>query len=133
MEGEETLVAQMLEQASLYSGYGGEQPRRVAGLGLVGTWRVSSVDGIEDLAPGDRLVFTGDELRTERRAVRPSRDDDEYGEVEDYKIEANRLLLPESKLAFAYRLSRTGLILASDDGAARMTLRRVETSDTLFD
>jgi Ca-activated chloride channel family protein len=133
MEGEKTLVAQMLEQASLYSGYGGEQPRRVAGLGLVGTWRVSSVDGIEDLAPGDRLVFTEDELRTERRTARPSRDDDEYGEVEDYKVEANRLLLPESKLAFAYRLSRTGLTLASDDGAARMTLRRIEASDGLFD
>lgn len=132
MDEEKALVAQMLEQASLYSGYGGEQPKRIAGLGLVGTWRVSKVDGIGDLAPGDRLVFTEDELRTERRNARVSRDGEDE-DVEDYEVEENRLVLSDSKLAFAYRFSRTGLTLASDDGAARVTLRRIEESDTLFD
>lgn len=133
MDGERKLVAQMLEQASLYSGYGGEQPKRAEHLRLIGAWRVSSVDGIGGLAPGDRLTFTEDEMWTERPNAGEADFDEENAKIQDYKIEANRLVLAESNLRLTYRLNRTGLTLASDDGATLLTLRRLEASDSPFE
>ena len=121
LDGERKLVAQMLEPAALYSGYGGEPPKAAGKLALLGDWKVSRADSI-DLRPGDRLSFSEEEVTVQRlgRGNRLSSDD-----PESYRVEAGHLILDGSKLTFDYRLSRTRLTLAGADGTGSVELRRV--------
>ena len=57
----ETLVGQMLAQAALYSGYGGEQAKSARRFAIVGRWQVLDASGFADLKRGDRIEFTTDD------------------------------------------------------------------------
>lgn len=121
MDGEKKLVAQMLEQAALYSGYGGEPPRAMGHLALVGSWKVSRADDGAALAPGDRITFTEDDLYTQRK----DQTDDE-AEWQEYEVAGRELKLAEADRSYRYRVTRTSLTL--EDSAGRIILRRVAPS-----
>jgi Ca-activated chloride channel family protein len=121
LDGERKLVAQMLEPASLYSGYGGEPPKAAGKLALLGGWRVSRADSV-DLRPGDELTFTEQDVTVARRGRGNNLREDE---PETYRLERGHLILDESKLSFDYRLSRTRLTLAGADGLGNVELQRV--------
>jgi Ca-activated chloride channel family protein len=125
LEGEKLLVAQMLEPAALYSGYGGEPPKEARAIALVGEWRVSRVDGPASVASGDRVTFTdGGDVWTRRRDV--SRD-----EQAEYEVDGARLTLSRGeseRSIFTWRVTPTTLSLASEDGLTRLVLRRVATA-----
>ena len=125
MDGEGTLVAQMLKPAALYSGYGGEPPKVMRTMALLGEWRVSRVDGTAAVATGDRVRFTDDgEFLTVRRGGER--------ETESYEIEGTRLtvLSPDSKAreTFTWRVTPTTLSLASEDGETKLLFRRLEAA-----
>ncbi|HYW16315.1 MAG TPA: VWA domain-containing protein [Allosphingosinicella sp.] len=144
MEGEKTLVAQMLKPASLYSGYGGEPPKAKPALEtasldsgsggqtpaaakpleLVGSWKVSRVDGPAAIRNGDRFTFTGEgELMTRSASTRRA-----DWETEAYAVDGTKLIVTgeDSKdpWTFSWRATPTRLTLASEDGT-RLLLRRV--------
>jgi Ca-activated chloride channel family protein len=144
MDSEKELVAQMLKPASFYSGYGGEQPKtspapKTAFLGegsggeasgaspkpaLVGSWRVSRVDGPAAIRSGDRFTFTDEgELLTRSASARKA-----DWESETYAVEGTRLVVTgedeKDPWTFTWRATPTRLTLASEDGT-RLLLRRV--------
>ncbi|HYI41214.1 MAG TPA: VWA domain-containing protein [Allosphingosinicella sp.] len=140
MDGEKTLVAQMLKPASLYSGYGGEPPKAIpAALGsgsggepprasralaLLGSWKVSRVDGPAAIRSGDRFTFTDDgELLTRTASARKA-----GWESETYAVNGTRLVVTgedkDDPWSFTWRATPTSLTLASEDGT-RLVLRRV--------
>lgn len=127
LEGEKLLVAQMLEPAALYSGYGGEPPKEARTIALVGDWRVSRVEGPASVASGDRVTFTDDgELWTRRRD--PGRTGDERS---GYEVDGTRLTVSRGereRSTFTWRVTPTTLSLASEDGLTRLVLRRVATA-----
>jgi Ca-activated chloride channel family protein len=57
MDKEDKLVGQMLAQAALYSGYGGEQPKSTRRFAIVGRWQVLDARGLANIKPGDRVEF----------------------------------------------------------------------------
>jgi Ca-activated chloride channel family protein len=126
LAGERRLVGDMLQQAALYAGYSGEAPRSLRHLAVVGTWRVSRAEGLEDVHGGDTMVFSSDrELTTSRRHPRR----DEPGEdSESYQINEAQIFLPESNLVFDYRASGDRMTLIDGTGAARLYLARVGTA-----
>ena len=143
MDAEKTLVAQMLKPASLYSGYGGEPPRAsrtleaasldpapgelqkaTRPLELVGSWKVSRVDGPAAISSGDRFTFTDQgELLTRTASGRKA-----GWESETYAVDGTRLVVTgEDKndpWTFTWRVTPTRLTLAGEDGT-RLLLRRV--------
>jgi Ca-activated chloride channel family protein len=118
LDGERKLVAQMLEPAALYSGYGGEPPKAAGKLALLGNWRVSRADRV-DLQRGDSLTFTEDDVTVVRGKA------GNVDRPESYRLERGHLILDESKLIFDYRLSRTRLTLAAGEGGGRVELQRI--------
>jgi Ca-activated chloride channel family protein len=124
--GERRLVGDMLQQAAFYAGYSGERPRSLRHLAVIGTWRVSRAEGIEDVGSGDTMVFTSDrELTTTRRHPHG---DAQGQDSESYQINEAQIFLPESQLVFDYRASGNRLTLVDGSGAARLYLTRVETA-----
>jgi Ca-activated chloride channel family protein len=127
MDGEKTLVAQMLKPAALYSGYGGEPPKAARTLALIGNWKVSRVEGLAAIRSGDRFTFTDDgELLTRSASTRKSDWDSET-----YAVDGTRLIVTgEDKSdpwTFTWRVTPTSLTLAGEDGT-RLLLRRVAGS-----
>jgi Ca-activated chloride channel family protein len=119
---ERKLVKDMLAQAALYSGYGGEQPRPIRHLMVIGDWEVQSVSGMEDLRRGDRLSFSPD---NELTTMPQGRDEDEE-EIEDFEINERQLRLPDTGLVFDYRATADRLTLRDTKKQAALTLRRIE-------
>lgn len=126
LAGERRLVGDMLRQAAFYAGYAGELPRTLRHLAVVGTWRVSRAEGMEDVRSGDTMVFTpGRELTTTR--VHPRRG--EQGEdSEEYQINEAQIFLPESRLVFDYHAQGDRMTLVDGTGQARIYLARVGTA-----
>ena len=124
LDGERRLVGDMLQQAALYAGYGGELPRSLRHLSVVGTWQVTRIEGFEDIRRGDLLSFNSDrELTTVRRNPRG---DEEPEEDEEYQINERQLFLPSSNLVLDYRTSGNRMTLSSEDGQAEVVLTRVQ-------
>jgi Ca-activated chloride channel family protein len=123
LDGERRLVGDMLQQASFYAGYAGEMPRSLRHLSVVGTWRVSRVEGFEDIRMGDTMAFSADrELITTRR--RP-RGDEEAEENEGYQINERQIFLTGSNLVFDYDARGDRMTLVDDTGTARLRLTRI--------
>ena len=119
---ERKLVSDMLAQAALYSGYGGEQPRPMRHLMVIGSWEVQSVSGMEDIQPGDRLSFSPEnELIT-----RPRGKGEDEEDSEDFELNERQLHLPDSGLIFDYRATSDRLTLRDTKKQAALTLKRVE-------
>jgi Ca-activated chloride channel family protein len=133
MDGEKSLVAQMLKPAALYSGYGGEPPKAARTLALIGLWEVSRVKGLAAVRSGDQFTFTDDgELLTRRGSARPT-----DWESETYAVDGTRLIVTHEDKSdpwtFTWRVTPTSLSLASEDGARLVLLRRVEGSAEAID
>lgn len=118
---EKKLVGDMLAQAALFSGYGGELPPRLRPLVVRGTWEVSRVEGIDKISRGDVYAFDeGDvTVRTRDRHREPE-------ETEAYEINEKQIFFPRSGLAFDYFATGKQLTLSHIGGTARIYLRRVE-------
>jgi Ca-activated chloride channel homolog len=127
LNGERRLVGDMLQQAAFYAGYSGERPRTLRHLAVVGTWRVSNVQGIEDLRRGDTLAFEDNRLTTTRRYPRNGQ---EAEEDEEYRINENQIFLPDSDLIFNYRPSGDRMTLVDETGMASLVLTRVTSGGT---
>jgi Ca-activated chloride channel family protein len=128
LDGEKTLVAQMLKPAALFSGYGGEPPKESRTLALLGEWRVSRVDGTAAVATGDRVRFTdGGELLTLRRTARDGEE-----QSESYAIDGTKLTVTsgdeKERETFTWRVTPRTLSLASEDGETRLLFRRVDSA-----
>ena len=130
LDAERKLVKEMLAQAALYSGYGGEQPKPMAPLMVIGSWEVQSVSGIEDIEPGDRLSFSPDnEMITRSKGTAEGGDEDEdedEKESEEFQLNERQLRLPRSDLVFDYRATADRLTLRDTKKQAALTLKRVE-------
>jgi Ca-activated chloride channel family protein len=126
LAGERRLVGDMVQRAAFYAGYSGERPRSLRHLAVVGTWRVSRAEGLEDVHSGDMMVFTNDrELTTTRRHPRGGQQGEDS---ESYQINESQIFLPESHLIFDYRTEGDRMTLVDGTGAARLYLARVGTA-----
>ncbi|HEX8669655.1 MAG TPA: VWA domain-containing protein [Allosphingosinicella sp.] len=122
LDGEKKLVDDMLAQAALYSGYGGEQPKSIRHLSVVGSWRVKHVLGLEDVRPGDLFSFSADNQLT---TVPKGKDEDE-GEFERYQINARQLYVPGWNIVFDYGTTGDTLRLVDRKSDAIVQLTRVD-------
>jgi len=128
LAGERRLVGDMLQQAAFYAGYSGERPRSLRHLAVVGTWRVSRAEGMEDVQSGDTMAFSTErELTTTRRHPRRGQQGEDS---EQYQINEAQIFLPESHLIFDYRAEGDRMTLVDSTGAARLYLARMETPPT---
>ena len=126
LEGERKLVSAMVAQAALYAGYGGELPKTMRHLAVVGNWRIVEAEGFEDLHRGDHVRFSPEEDFVVRRA-RPRRNESAE-DHESYEINERQIHLPESGLVMDYRTAHDRLYLNGDDsrGRLRLTMARVD-------
>lgn len=126
LEKENKLVDNMLAQASLYAGYGGELPKPMRHLAVVGTWEIVSAQGFDDLARGDRLEFTTDRSMNtfHKKAARDDADDSE-----SYEINENDIHLVSSRLVMRYSVKGDRMMMSISDtiGRSAIYLRRVDT------
>jgi Ca-activated chloride channel family protein len=118
IDAEKKLVGEMLAQAALFSGYGGEQPKALRPLAVRGTWEVIRASGIEKVRRGDRVSFGEDE----ELVTTPRGGEVEYGE---YKINERQIFFPEQDLVFNYRANGDRLTLVHERGAATILLKRI--------
>ena len=124
MAKEEKLVADMRGRAAFYAGYGGELPKSLKHLSVIGKWEIIGAEGFEDLHRGDRLEFTRDsEMLTFRKAAGFESAD----ETEAYEINERDIRLVDSKLVMHYAAGGDRLTMAINDdaGSSRLSLRRM--------
>lgn len=126
LNGERRLVGDMVQQAAFYAGYSGERPRTLRHLAVVGTWRVSNVQGIEDLRRGDTLAFEDNRLTTSRRYPRRGQD---AADDEEYRINESQIFLPESDLVFNYSPNGDRMTLVDESGTASLVLTRLPSTN----
>lgn len=117
---ERKLVGDLLGRAAFFSGYGGEQPKALRHLAVVGTWEVSRTEGVADLRRGERFSFTSDREFVSRGRGKAVRD-----ESERYEINATQIHLPSWNAVFDYRTSGDLLTLTDPRSGATIILRRV--------
>ncbi|NYT43062.1 VWA domain-containing protein [Sphingomonas sp. R-74633] len=125
MSDETKLVGNMRAQAAFYSGYGGELPKAMRHLAVVGRWQVTGATGFEDIHRGDQMEFTKDmEMLTYRKAS----GFDSADETEDYEINENQVHLIDSRLVMRYSAKgdRMQMSLNDNDGRAHIWLRRMD-------
>lgn len=125
MEGEVKLVGDLTQRAGFYSGYGGEPPRSMRHLTVVGRWRVVGVTGFEDVKRGDQFEFSSDRsFSTFRKATGYVTPDD----TEPYEINEESIHLVGSRMVLQYaaRGDEMTMTLGAPYMNGRITLRRVE-------
>lgn len=125
LSGERRLVGDMLQRARFYAGYASEAPRSLRHMGVVGTWRVSRVEGL-DIRRGDTMAFADGELTMRR--TNPRRHE-EVEESEIYRINNRQIFLTDSNLVFDYNARGNRMTLTDGSGMARLTLTRVASAD----
>jgi hypothetical protein len=98
-------------------------PKSLRPLALKGEWRVVSQTGLSDIDRGDDVEITEDgEMITSRNSGRTKGDDI----TQSVKINESQLYIVDADLTFDYRLSGDRLLLATNDGAGELILRRAE-------
>jgi Ca-activated chloride channel family protein len=124
MAQEEKLVGEMRGKAAFYAGYGGELPKSLRHLTVIGTWEIVNADGFTDLHRGDRLEFTNDrEMLTYRKKV----GFDSYDDSETFEINDRDIHLTESRLVLHYQADRKDRLTMSfdDQSGTALSLRRL--------
>lgn len=120
---ERKLVGDLRDRAAYVAGYSGEMPKSLRPLALKGEWRVVSQTGLSDIERGDDVEITQDgEMITSRNSGRTRGDDI----TQSVKINESQLYVVDADLTFDYRLSGDRLLLATNDGASELILRRAE-------
>jgi Ca-activated chloride channel family protein len=125
MADETKLVGNMRAQAAFYSGYGGELPKAMRHLAVVGRWEVTGASGFEDIHRGDQMEFTREmEMLTYRKASGFA----DAAETEDYEINEKQVHLVDSRLVMNYAPKGDKLMmsLSDNDGSAYIWLRRMD-------
>lgn len=125
MAKEEKLAGDMRGQAALYAGYGGELPKSMRHLAVVGKWEIVHADGFEDLHRGDRLEFTGNsQMLTYRKAKGYEAAD----ETEGYEINEHAIHLFSSDLVMRYdtKADRLSMSINDSQGRSAIALRRLD-------
>jgi len=125
MDGETKLVDDLTQRAGFYSGYGGEPPRSMRHLAVVGRWSVVGVSGFEDVRRGDQFEFTQTrEFTTYRRAT----GFENPAESESYEINERSIHLVSSGMVMRYAADGNAMTMTLDDPHmnGRIALRRVE-------
>ena len=119
MAKEEKLAGDMRGQAALYAGYGGELPKSMRHLAVVGKWEIVRAEGFEDLHRGDRLQFTGNSqmLTYHKKAGFEQAD-----ETESYEINEHAIHLVQSRLVMRYDAASDRLTMSVNDADGRSTL-----------
>ena len=121
---ETKLVADMRSKAAFYAGYGGEQPKALRPLAVIGKWEIVNADGWEDLHRGDRLEFTDErEMLTYRKTAGFENADDS----ESYEINESDIHLVDSRLVLHYRAGGARMTMSVRDasGTSSLTLKRL--------
>ena len=125
MDGEVKLVGDLTQRAGFYSGYGGEPPRSMRHLAVVGRWSVVGVSGFEDVRRGDQFEFTQNrELATYRKTS----GFEDPAETESYEINENSIHLVSSGMVMRYATNGNSMTMTLDapNMSGRIALRRVD-------
>ncbi|MDB5704491.1 MAG: hypothetical protein JWN66_1607 [Sphingomonas bacterium] len=125
MAKEEKLVSTMRGQAAFYAGYGGEMPKSLNHLSVIGKWEIVNASGFEDLHRGDRLEFTDDrEMLTYHKAEGL----DSVDETEAYEVNNREIRLVDSKMVMRYTTRGGRMTMSVNDpgGTAQLALRRLD-------
>jgi Ca-activated chloride channel family protein len=126
LDPERKLVRDMLAKAAFYSGYGGEQPKALRHLAVVGTWQVSRIEGLQDVRRGDLFSFTSDREFVTRARGKSEADEESAA----YEINERQIYLPSWRMVFDYQASGDLLTLIEAKSGATLFLRRVQESPT---
>lgn len=121
------LAADLRTRAAFYAGYGGELPRSLSHLLVVGRWEITGADGFDDLHKGDRLEFTPDR---EMLTFRKDKGLAEAEDLETYEINEREVHLTISRMVLRYAATSDRMTMRTDNGsdAARLTLRRIRAN-----
>ncbi len=125
LKAERELVDTMRGKAALYAGYGGEVPKDMQPMRVLGKWRVVALGGVDDLSRGDVVEFTDDESFI-TYFQRPLRGEDEM--YQDFRINEREIYIPDGDLRVRYRIDGDRMRMTSDDGKVRIVLERETVS-----
>lgn len=125
LKAERELVDTMRGKAALYAGYGGEVPKDMQPMRVLGKWRVVALGGVDDLSRGDVVEFTDDESFI-TYFQRPLRGEDEM--YQDFRINEREIYIPDGDLRVRYRIDGDRMRMTSDDGKGRIVLERETVS-----
>jgi Ca-activated chloride channel homolog len=127
LKDERALVQTMRSKAALFAGYGGEVPREMKPLQVVGKWRVIAHSGVDDLSRGDVIEMTQDgDFITRFKTPKRNGDTEMY---QSFEINEHQLYVRSGRLMVSYRVTGDTMRLRSLDRDVEITLRR-EPSDT---
>lgn len=121
LKDERELVGTMRSKAALYAGYGGEMPKDMQPMRVLGKWRVVALNGVDELSRNDLVEFTDDEQFI-TYFQRPLRGDDEM--YQDFQINEREIYIPEGDLRVNYWIDGDRLRMKSKDGNVRIVLER---------
>ncbi|MCB2089600.1 MAG: VWA domain-containing protein [Sphingomonadaceae bacterium] len=117
------LVSGLRGRAAYLAGYGGELPKELRHLSLVGEWEVVSLAGVNDLSRGDTVQITErGEFITQRTAGRDKGDEIR----QSYQVNEQQLYIEYTDLVLNYRVTGDRLVLSMPLYDVRITLRRKE-------
>lgn len=121
LKDERALVDTMRGKAAIYAGYGGELPKELQPMRVLGKWRVVALNGVEDLSRGDVVEFTDDAefITYFQRALRG---DDEMNQ--EFQINEREIYIPDGDLRMRYWIDGDRLRMKSTNGQARIVLER---------
>lgn len=125
LKSERELVDTMRGKAAIYAGYGGELPKEMQPMRVLGKWRVVALGGVEDLSRGDVVEFTDDEDFI-TYFQRPLRGEDEL--YQQFQINEKEIYISEGDLRVRYWIDGDRLRMKSQDGKVRITLQREAVS-----
>ncbi|NEX92626.1 VWA domain-containing protein [Caulobacter sp. 17J65-9] len=122
LKPEREMVEVLVAQSARLSGHLGETPRHAAWLDLLGEWEIVRVEGGIDLTRGDRLQLTEDN----EAVITRLNGDDEY---ESFRANNSQLVLDDSNLVFAYRVSAQTLTLTEAETGVELRLKRTSAAE----
>jgi Ca-activated chloride channel homolog len=121
LKDERELVQTIRSKAALFAGYGGEVPKEMKPLQVVGKWRVISHNGVDDLSRGDVIEMTqdGDFITYFKK---PRRGKDQM--YQSFEINEHQLYVRDGNLMVGYRVIGDTLRLQTLDRMVQIVLRR---------
>ncbi|PXA98485.1 hypothetical protein DMC47_08345 [Nostoc sp. 3335mG] len=124
LDGEARLVADLRQRAGFYSGFGGEPPKSLRHLTVVGRWKVTGASGFEDIHRGDQIEFTADR---QMRTYRAKTGYVDAAEEELYEINQSAIHMTESNLVMSYSTRNGRMMMHVNDpnGSSRIWLTRM--------
>lgn len=123
---ERKLVDGLRDRAALVAGYGGELPKELRPIALLGRWKVTSQSGMTDIARGDLVEITGEEEFITTRTSGRNKGDEI---VQPITVNERQVLIKDANLILSYRRSGDRLNLTTQDGQAWIHLQRIAEAE----